>query len=100
MSGAQNKEASEGEIQRRVKIVNKRGLHARAAASFVKLAGELDAEIIVHKGGNTVSGISIMGLMMLAAATDCHIDITATGPQAAEAMAALERLVADRFGEE
>jgi phosphocarrier protein HPr len=100
MSGAEDKEVSEGEIQRRVKIVNKRGLHARAAASFVKTVGEFEADIAVHKSGNTVSGISIMGLMMLAAATDCHIDITATGPQAAEAMAALEQLVADRFGEE
>jgi phosphocarrier protein HPr len=100
MTDAPNEQNVEGEIQRRVKIVNKRGLHARAAASFVKTVGEFDADITVHKGGNTVSGISIMGLMMLAAATDCHIDITATGPQAAEAMTALEQLIADRFGEE
>mgnify|MGYP000159184256 CR=1 FL=1 len=88
------------DIQRRVKIVNKRGLHARAAASFVKLAGEYDAEVTVQKGGNTVSGISIMGLMMLAAATDCHINIMASGPQAEEAVLALESLIDNRFNEE
>jgi len=87
-------------LSRSVEITNTRGLHARAAARFVRLAETFDADIIVEKGGAVVPGTSIMGLMMLAAATDCHIDITATGPQAAEAMAALERLVADRFGEE
>ena len=89
-----------GEIRRRLMIMNKRGLHARAAAKFVKLAGSFEAEINVHKSGNSVSGLSIMGLMMLAAAKDCHIEITSSGRQAAEAMAALEGLIANRFEEE
>ena len=89
-----------GEIHRRVMIMNKRGLHARAAARFVRLAGEFDAEINVHKGGNNVSGISIMGLMMLAAARECYIDITARGRQAEPALAALVELVENRFDEE
>ena len=100
MSEAESQQDADGEFKRRVMIVNKRCLHARAAAKFVKLAGEFDADISVHKSGNTVSGISIMGLMMLAAATDCHIDITTNGPQAEAAMAALVKLVADRFDEE
>ena len=87
-------------LRRRVAIVNKRGLHARAAAKFVKLTESFDADITVAKGGVEVSGLSIMGLMMLAAAPGCSIEVTASGPQAAEAMAALEQLVADKFGEE
>ena len=87
-------------LRRSVTIVNKRGLHARAAAKFVKLTESFDAEITVAKGGVAVSGLSIMGLMMLAAAPGCSIEVTASGPEAAEAMAALEQLVADKFGEE
>lgn len=87
-------------LRRSVTIVNKRGLHARAAAKFVKLTESFDAEITVAKGGVVVSGLSIMGLMMLAAAPGCSIGLTASGPEAAEAMAALEQLVADKFGEE
>ena len=56
------------ELRKTITIVNERGLHARAAAKFVKLAGAFDAEIAVHKNDMTVSGVSIMGLMMLAAA--------------------------------
>ena len=98
---AQDTQNDQGdEIRRRLMIMNKRGLHARAAAKFVKLAGSFDAEINVHKSGNSVSGLSIMGLMMLAAAKDCHIEITSRGPQATEAMAALEELIANRFEEE
>ncbi len=81
-------------------IVNQRGLHARAAAKFVKLAGAFDAEISVAKGGNEVSGISIMGLMMLAAAPGCEIDIKASGRDAEDALGALAQLVADRFDED
>jgi phosphocarrier protein len=87
-------------LRRSVTIVNKRGLHARAAAKFVKLTESFDAEITVAKGGVAVSGLSIMGLMMLAAAPGCSIEVTASGPEAAAAMAALEQLVADKFGEE
>ena len=83
-----------------VTIVNKRGLHARAAAKFVKTATDFDARIDVSRNGQTVSGKSIMGLMMLAAATDCHINIMASGPQAEEAVLALESLIDNRFNEE
>jgi phosphocarrier protein HPr len=83
-----------------VEIVNERGLHARASAKFVKLAGEFDAEIEVSKDENTVDAQSIMGLMMLAAGIGSSITITASGPQAKEAVAALAALVKDRFAEE
>ena len=86
-------------LRRSVTIVNKRGLHARAAAKFVKLSETFDADIRVAKGGVEVSGLSIMGLMMLAAAPGCSIEITASGAEAAAAMAALEQLVADKFGD-
>ncbi len=83
-----------------VEIVNERGLHARASAKFVKLAGDFDAEIEVSKDENTVDAQSIMGLMMLAAGIGSSITITARGPQAKEAVAALCALVRDRFAEE
>jgi len=87
-------------IMRELAIVNQRGLHARASAKFVQLAGQFEAMVEVEKDGMTVGGTSIMGLMMLAASPGCCIRVSATGPQAAEAMEALAQLVADRFGEE
>jgi phosphocarrier protein HPr len=84
----------------RVEIINKRGLHARASAKFVKTANGFDAEIRVAKDGAEVDARSIMGLMMLAAGPGCCIDITAEGPQAEAALAALVALVAARFGED
>ena len=92
--------APQGGTERRFTIVNQRGLHARASAKFVKLAGTFDADVTVTKGGQSVGGTSIMGLMLLAASPGCCIDVAATGPQADEALDALERLVAERFGEE
>ena len=89
-----------GSATRSVEIVNKRGLHARASAKFVKLASTFDAEVTVSKDGQTVDARSIMGLMMLAAGPGCCIEIVAEGPQAAEAAAALEALVAARFDED
>ena len=86
--------------QRTVDIVNKRGLHARASAKFVKLASTFDAEVRVSKDGQTVDARSIMGLMMLAAGPGCCIEIEAEGPQAAEALDALEALVTARFDED
>ena len=80
-------------------ICNQRGLHARAAARFVKLAFEYDAEIMVAKNGTSVSGRSIMGLMMLAAGPGTELDISATGPDAARAVAALARLIGNGFDE-
>jgi phosphocarrier protein len=88
------------ETSRTVEIVNKRGLHARASAKFVKLAATFDAEVRVSKDGQTVDARSIMGLMMLAAAPGCCIDIEADGDQAAEAIEALAGLVAARFDED
>ncbi len=84
----------------RVEIINKRGLHARASAKFVKTANGFDAEVRVAKDGAEVDARSIMGLMMLAAGPGCCIDITAEGPQAEAALAALVALVAARFGED
>jgi phosphocarrier protein HPr len=81
-------------------IINKRGLHARAAAKFAALAGKFDAEILVCKGGQTVSGRSIMGLMMLAAATGSEVALSATGPQAESALDAICTLIAERFQED
>ena len=81
-------------------IVNQRGLHARASAKFVQVAAGYNASISVEKDGMKVGGTSIMGLMMLAASPGCCITVTASGPQAGEAMAALEELVATRFGED
>jgi phosphocarrier protein HPr len=83
-----------------VDIVNKRGLHARASAKFVKLASTFDAEVTVSKDGSTVDARSIMGLMMLAAGPGCCIEIEAQGPEAAQALEALAALVSARFDED
>jgi phosphocarrier protein HPr len=83
-----------------VDIVNKRGLHARASAKFVKLASTFDAEVTVSKDGSTVDARSIMGLMMLAAGPGCCIEIEAEGPEAAQALEALAALVSARFDED
>lgn len=85
---------------RELPIINKRGLHARASAKFVQMVEGFDATITVSKDGMTVGGTSIMGLMMLAASPGCSVYVEASGNQASEALAALEALVADRFGEE
>jgi phosphocarrier protein len=84
---------------RRVVIVNQRGLHARAAARFVKLAGGFDAAIMVAAKGTTVPGLSIMGLMMLAAGPGTELEISAKGGDADAAVVALVGLVANRFDE-
>jgi phosphocarrier protein len=83
-----------------VTICNQRGLHARAAAKFAETAGGFEAEIQVTCLDNTVSGLSIMGLMMLAASQGTEIELRATGPDAESALAALAKLVKERFGEE
>ncbi|HEY3918663.1 MAG TPA: HPr family phosphocarrier protein [Stellaceae bacterium] len=88
-----------GPIRRKAVICNRRGLHARAAAKFVKLVFEFDAEVTVAKGENTVSGRSIMGLMMLAAGPGAELDLSATGPDAERALDALTALVTGGFDE-
>ena len=86
--------------RRMVKICNQRGLHARAAARFVKTAAQFDADISVRKNGTAVSGRSIMGLMMLAAASGAVIEISATGQDAATAVDTLARLIECKFDED
>jgi phosphocarrier protein len=86
-------------VSRTATIVNQRGLHARAAAKFVKLASTFTAEIFVTKSGQTVSGLSIMGLMMLAAGPGSEIAIEATGTDAEAAADALLALIAGKFEE-
>lgn len=83
-----------------VTIRNVKGLHARASAEFVKCAETYDAEVTVTRDGQSVGGTSIMGLMMLAASPGCQLHISATGPEAPEAIEALVALVQDGFGEE
>jgi len=83
-----------------VPITNKKGLHARASAKFVTLASTFDAEVTVTHDGTSVTGTSIMGLMMLAAGIGEEIEISATGQDAAAAVAKLSGLVLDRFGED
>lgn len=80
--------------------MNRKGLHARASAKFVKCAESFEAEVTVSKDGSSVGGTSIMGLMMLGASQGCHIVIEATGRDGPEAVEALAALVADGFGED
>ncbi len=81
-------------------IVNQRGLHARASAKFVQTVEAHEADVEVEKDGISVGGTSIMGLMMLAASPGCSIRVHASGPEAEALLAALEELIAARFGEE
>lgn len=81
-------------------ICNKKGLHARASAKFVKCAEGFDAQVRVTRDGQTVGGTSIMGLMMLAAGQGSTIVVEAEGPAAPEAIEALTALVESGFGEE
>jgi len=83
-----------------VQIVNDLGLHARAAASFVKVAGKYPCEVKVEKDGMEVNGKSIMGVMMLAAPKGSFIKINVSGEGAEEALADLVTLINNKFGEE
>ena len=96
-SAPQQREES---VIRVLEIVNTKGLHARASAKFVQTVEKYEAEVRVTRGSETVGGTSIMGLMMLAAGPGTSIKVEARGPQAAEAMAALEALVRGGFGEQ
>jgi phosphocarrier protein len=89
-----------GSVSRRVTVANRRGLHARAAAKLVKLASRYNAEVTVTKDGVSVSGSSIMGLMMLAAVPGTDLEISAVGPEAEAALDALEQLVTGKFDED
>jgi len=88
-------------LSQTLEIQNQRGLHARAAAKFVKTAAEFEGtHIMVAKGGQEVSGNSIMGLLMLAASIGTSIEVKTDGPQAEEALSAISTLVNDKFGED
>ena len=87
-------------LERRLRIVNTKGLHARASAKFVQCTAKFDAQVTVSKDGQSVSGTSIMGLMMLGAGPGSEVLVRASGGQAREALDALERLVGTKFGEE
>ena len=89
-----------GAISRELLIVNKRGLHARASAKFVQLVEKFEAEIWVTRGGETVGGTSIMGLMMLAAGPGTTVVVSAKGDEAQQALDAIAELVASKFNEE
>ena len=80
-------------------IVNEKGLHARASAKLVEVVEGFDAQAEISKDGLSASGDSIMGLLMLAASKGSSIDVETSGPDAAALAAALEALVADKFGE-
>jgi phosphocarrier protein HPr len=99
-SGADSPSSPSGAVTREIPIINKRGLHARASAKFVKMVEEFDAEITVTRGGESVGGNSIMGLMMLSAGPGTTILVSATGAQAEAAVAALAQLVGNKFNEE
>ena len=86
--------------RRTLEIVNKLGLHARAAAQFVKVAGAFGATVSVEKDGQSIDGKSIMAVMMLAAARGARITVETEGADAEAALEAIAALVADRFGEE
>jgi phosphocarrier protein len=88
-----------GRTAETVTVINQRGLHARAAARFVKLAATFKASVTVTARGNSVGGLSIMGLMMLAAGPGTELEIAGTGDQAEAAVKALVGLVANRFDE-
>ena len=87
-------------LRRTVRIRNQRGLHARAAAKFVQALEHLDCEVTVSKDGTDVSGRSIMGLMMLAAGPGSELTLSATGPDAANGLAAIAELVQRGFDED
>jgi phosphocarrier protein HPr len=87
-------------LTRTVTIVNRRGLHARAAARFVKTVERFKAEVTVVRKESTVSGLSIMGLMMLAAGPGATLELRASGEQAEAVLDALVKLVADKFDED
>jgi len=87
-------------LSRELLITNKRGLHARASAKFVQTVERFNAEVWVTRGGETVGGTSIMGLMMLSAAPGTTIVVSAIGPEAEAAVKAIGELVESKFNEE
>lgn len=87
-------------LQKEITIINKLGLHARAAAKLVTLASGFESEVKLALNGNKVNGKSIMGVMMLAAAKGSTIELFVSGSDEEQAMAALTKLINDKFDEE
>lgn len=87
-------------VTKQLEIKNRLGLHARAAAQLVQLAAKFESEVTLVKDDQVVNGKSILNVMMLAAAQGSTIEVTTNGPDAHDAMAAIEKLIADRFNEE
>ncbi len=86
--------------KRTLTIVNERGLHARAATLLVQTAGRFESELFISKDGREINGKSIMGVLLLTATRGTQIEVAAHGDDADQLIAALESLVADKFGEE
>ncbi|HSO82049.1 HPr family phosphocarrier protein [Thiocapsa sp.] len=86
-------------IRKEIEILNKLGLHARAAAKLVQCAGRFASHVEIERRGQSVNGKSIMGVMMLAASQGTRITVEASGEDEDAAMAAIEALIGDRFGE-
>tara|TARA_R110002110_G_scaffold121431_2_gene297176 strand:- start:9571 stop:9840 length:270 start_codon:yes stop_codon:yes gene_type:complete len=86
-------------IRKKIQIINKLGLHARAAAKFVQTAGKYASHIEVNNDGKVVNGKSIMGVMMLAASQNTWIELKISGEDEETALTALEQLISNRFGE-
>lgn len=87
-------------IEREVEIVNRLGLHARAAARLVHLAGSFRSDVTLVQNGEEVDAKSILGILLLAAGKGTRLVVRCDGPDEAEALAAIEDMVGDRFGEE
>ena len=87
-------------LKKQLQIINKLGLHARAAAKLVQTASKFESHIEISRNGKTVNGKSIMGVMMLAASLHSWVELMIEGPDEVEAMTAIESLIANRFGEE
>ena len=87
-------------LVRTVEIINRKGLHARATAKLVQCVDQFDVTVTVSRGGETVGGTSIMGILTLGAGPGTTITITAAGAEAEQAMAAITALIADKFGED
>ncbi len=100
IEGQRGPSVPKGAISQELLIINKRGLHARASAKFVQAVERFNAQVWVTRGGETVGGTSIMGLMMLAAGPGTTITVSASGPEADAALAAISELVASKFNEE
>ena len=87
-------------LSKQMKIINRLGLHARAAAQLVKLANQFGSEIMIEKDGESVNAKSIMGILMLAAVCGSEITVNIEGSDSEEAMVAIEEMVKDGFGED